>query len=239
MLSPADRLKQAAAERAVAMVEDGMVLGLGTGSTTAFAIAAIGRRMVAEKLKLVGIPTSEASAAQARALGIPLVDFSTHTAIDLTIDGADAVDLVDFTLIKGLGGALLREKIVASVSARMAVIVDISKTVGALGSRTPVPVEVVDFGRQVTIRRLEALGAEVTLRVDGDGRPRITDGGNSILDCRFGAIADPAGLADRIKSSIGVIETGLFIGLATDIVIADAEGVRVVSRPASSRESAR
>jgi ribose 5-phosphate isomerase A len=226
----ADALKCAAAERAVALVEDGMVLGLGTGSTAAFAVAALGRRMAEEGIKVVAIPTSEATAAQARSLDIPLVDFTTHRSIDLTIDGADAVDLDGFALIKGLGGALLREKIVASASKRMAVIVDTSKTAGVLGSRTPVPVEIVGFGWQSTQRRIEALGAEAVLRLAADGTPRITDGGNPILDCHFGPIAEPAALAERRKGLVGVIETGLFIGLATDIIIAGTEGVQLISR---------
>jgi len=225
-----DALKRAAAERAVELVRDGMVLGLGTGSTAAFAIEALGRRIAEEALEVVGIPTSEATAAQARGFGIPLADFSTHSRIDLTIDGADAVDLASFALIKGLGGALLREKIVANASARMAVIVDISKTEGMLGHSTPVPVEVVPFGWQETQRRIEALGAAATLRRSDDGTLRLTDGGNPILDCRFGPLEDPAGLARRLKLMVGVIETGLFIGLATDIIVAAVDGVNVFSR---------
>jgi ribose 5-phosphate isomerase A len=222
-------LKRAAAERAVDAVEDGMVLGLGTGSTARLAIEALGLR-VRDGLKIAGIPTSEATAAQARGLGIPLTDFAAHDHIDLTIDGADAVDRTRLHLIKGLGGALLREKIVASASRRMMVMVDETKLAEPFGGHCPVPVEVTQFGWQATERRLAALGAIPKRRPRADGQPLVTDGGNFILDCDFGAIADAATLADRIKSLVGVIETGLFIGLATEVIIAAPGGVSVLRR---------
>ena len=230
-MTPAEQaeLKRVAAEKAVETVADGMVLGLGTGSTAALAVDAIGRR-VAQGLKVVAIPTSEATAAQSRRLGIPLVDFADHAAVDLTIDGADAVDRGNLNLVKGLGGALLREKIVAAASKRMIVIVDDSKLQGAFGTRCPVPVETVQFGWQSTERRLIALGCTTTLRRSAEGQPVITDGGNYVIDCSFGAIADAAGLADRIKHEIGVVETGLFIHLATEVIVAGSNGVEVIRR---------
>jgi ribose 5-phosphate isomerase A len=206
-----------------------MVLGLGTGSTAALAVEAIGRR-VAAGLDVVAMPTSEATAAQARRLGIRLVDFATHATVDLTIDGADAVDRTRFALIKGLGGALVREKIVAAQSKRMIVIVDDSKLAGAFGTRCPVPVETVRFGWEATERRLAALDCETALRRGADGAPFVTDGGNYVIDCRFGAIADPAGLEARLKSLTGVVDNGLFIGLATEVIIAGSGGVEVLRR---------
>ena len=220
-------LKRLAAEKAVEAVEDGMVLGLGTGSTAALAVEAIGRR-VQQGLRVVAIPTSEATAAQSRRLGIPLVDFAAHTTVDLTIDGADAVERHRLDLIKGLGGALLREKIVAAASKRMIVIVDDSKLAGAFGTRCPVPVETVQFGWQTTQRRLEALGGAARLRRRADGAPLITDGGNYVIDCSFGAIADTAALEARIKQLVGVVENGLFIGLATEVIVAGAGGIEVL-----------
>ena len=230
-MKPADQaeLKRIAAERAVEEVKDGMVLGLGTGSTAALAVEAIGRRVQAG-LKVTAIPTSEVTAAQARRLGIPLVDFADCTALDLTIDGADAVDRARLHLIKGLGAALLREKIVAAVSKRMVVIVDDSKLSGAFGTRCPVPVETVQFGWQATERRLAALGCETKLRRTAAGEPLVTDGGNFVIDCSFGAIADPVRLETRIKQLVGVVENGLFIGLATDVIVAGRDGVEVIRR---------
>ncbi|MGB8841613.1 MAG: ribose-5-phosphate isomerase RpiA [Aliidongia sp.] len=222
-------LKRIAAEKAVEFVEDGMVLGLGTGSTAALAVDAIGRRVQAG-LQVVAIPTSEATAAQASRLGIPLVDFADHETIDLTIDGADAVDRATLDLVKGLGGALLREKLVAAISKRMIVIVDESKLAGAFGTRCPVPVEVVRFGWPTTSRRLAKLGCTPVLRRNVAGEPVVTDGGNYVLDCAFGAITDGAGLAMRIKQQIGVIESGLFIGLATDIIVAASGGIEIIRR---------
>jgi ribose 5-phosphate isomerase A len=223
------RLKRLAAEKAVELVTDGMVLGLGTGSTAALAVDAIGVR-VAAGLKVAGIPTSEVTAAQSLRLGIPLTDFGTHDVVDLTIDGADAVDLDDLTLIKGLGGALLREKIVAGASRRMAVIIDETKLQGTIGSRTPVPVETVRFGWQATERHLRGLGARPKLRLGKDALPFVTDGGNFILDCDFGPITEAAKLQAALKGLVGVVETGLFIGLATDVIIARADGIEIVRK---------
>jgi ribose 5-phosphate isomerase A len=229
-LDPRLAEKRRAAEAAVAKISSGMVVGLGTGSTAALAVEAIGRRVREEGLKILGIPTSERTATQAKGLGIPLVDLGTHPRIDLTIDGADAVARGTLHLIKGLGGALLREKIVAAASSQMIVMVDKSKLDPAFGSLCPVPVEIIRFGWQATARPVSALGTEPALRLGGDGEPYVTDGGNLILDCRFGAIADPAGLATALKQITGVVETGLFVGLATEVIVASTQGIEVLTR---------
>ena len=222
-----DSLKLAAAEASLEEVEDGMVLGLGTGSTAALMIEVLGRR-VQQGLQVVGIPTSERSAAQASAVGIPLVDFSTHPRIDLTIDGADEVDPA-LNLIKGLGGALLREKIVAAASRRMTVIVDAGKLVPRLGG-VRLPVEVVAFGWQATAVRLRAAGADTVLRHGADGVAFRTDSGNLILDCAFACIDDAAALAVQLKAMIGVVESGLFIGLATTVIVGTPTGLKKLER---------
>ena len=224
-----DEQKRQAAEAAVALVQDGMVVGLGTGSTAAFAIEALIRR-VREGLSIVGIPTSERSAAQARAGGIRLVDFADHPRIDLTIDGADEIAPGQLDLVKGLGGALLREKIVAAASKRLVIVADAPKLVERLGTTTPVPVEVVPFGWQTTVVRLTAHGAHPVLRVGQDGEPFLTDGGNLILDCGFEPIADPAAVERALSQTIGVVENGLFIGMADMALVATAEGVRRFDR---------
>jgi ribose 5-phosphate isomerase A len=219
-----DALKRAAAEAAVELVQDGMVVGLGTGSTAAFAVEVLARRH-RQGLRFVAIPTSERTAAQAAAAGIPLTSFSEHRQIDLTIDGADEVEHGTLNLIKGLGGALLREKIVAAASRRLAIIVDGAKLVDRLGTRIPVPVEVVAFGLEATRAALEVLGASARLRLSPGGEPFITDSGNRILDCSFNPIAHPARLEERIKRVVGVVESGLFVGRADTVFVADAAGV--------------
>jgi ribose 5-phosphate isomerase A len=226
--SDQDRQKQAAAEAAAALVENGMFVGLGSGSTAAFAIAALGRRMRAGLRIAAAIATSERSDAQARALGIPMTSFAERQRLDLTIDGADEVAHGTLHLIKGHGGALLREKIVASASARLVIVADDSKLVDRLG--TFVPVEVVTFGWQTTQRRLEELGAAVTPRLAGDGKLFVTDGGNITLDCRFGTIDDPAALERSITTLVGVIDCGLFVGLATQVILAGDSGIRHLTR---------
>lgn len=223
-----DRQKRVAAEAAVAEVEDGMVLGLGTGSTAEFAIEALAGR-VAGGLRVSAIPTSERTAARALALGIPLSGFDRHRRIDLTIDGADEVQTGTLDLIKGLGGALLREKIVAAASRRMAVIVDRSKLVERLGSHAPVPVEIVPFGWQVTLDRLAETGAAPDLRMAG-AEPFRTDGGNYVADCGFEAIPDAAALERRLSAIVGVVESGLFIGLASRVFVGEPSGVRTIER---------
>ncbi|HUL10273.1 MAG TPA: ribose-5-phosphate isomerase RpiA [Candidatus Acidoferrum sp.] len=221
-------MKRAAALRAIAEVRDGMVVGLGSGSTAAFALEGLAER-VADGLRIVGIPTSDATAALACRLGIPLASFERHRRVDLTIDGADQVELGTLNLIKGLGGALLREKIVAAASARLIVAIDESKLVDRLGGRTALPVEIVPFGWQTTIDRLTALGCAPQLRRTG-GQPFTTDGGNYIADCAMREIPDPAALETRLSSVVGVVETGLFIGMAAAIVVGRPAGVEIVAR---------
>jgi ribose 5-phosphate isomerase A len=220
-----DALKRAASEAAVELVQDGMVVGLGTGSTATFAIEALGRRH-GEGLQFLGVPTSERAAAQAKAANIPLTSFREHREIDLTIDGADEVERGTLNLIKGLGGALLREKIVAAASRRLAIVVDGLKLVDRLGARTPIPVEVVAFGLEATQATLESIGATARLRQSATGEPFITDSGNRILDCSFGPIADPATLEKRLRQVVGVVESGLFIARADVVFVADTNGVQ-------------
>jgi ribose 5-phosphate isomerase A len=219
-----DALKRAAAEAAVELVQDGMVVGLGTGSTATFAVEALARRH-REGLQFIGIPSSERTAAQAKAANIPLTSFAEHRQIDLTIDGADEVERGTLNLIKGLGGALLHEKIVAAASRRLAIVADGLKLVDRLGARTPVPVEIVAFGLEATQTALESIGATARLRRSATGDSFITDSGNRILDCSFGPIADPARLEERIRRVVGVVESGLFIGRANVVFAANTSGV--------------
>lgn len=218
--------KRAAAERGVAEIEDGMVLGLGSGSTAELAIAALARRAAAG-LRVAGIATSERSAALARRLGVPLTSFAEHRRIDLTIDGADQVERGTLALVKGLGGALLREKIIASASRRMIIVVDESKLIDRLGDRTPLPVEIVRFGWETVMERLAGLEARPELR-RRNGEAFVTDNGNYIADCRFSFIADPAQLEARLAAIVGVVESGLFVGLASKIIVGSARGVEVI-----------
>jgi ribose 5-phosphate isomerase A len=223
-----DAAKRNAALRAVAMVEDRMVLGLGSGSTASIAIELIGAR-VAQGLNVTGIPTSERTAALARKLGIPLTDFARHRRIDLTIDGADQIEEGSLNLIKGLGGALLREKIVAEASARMLVIADHTKRVQQLGAATALPVEIVPFGAEIALDKIAALGCTAALRQAGDAA-FLTDGGNLVADCSFAQIPDAADLQARLKRITGVVETGLFVGLASQAILGHADGVTVLDR---------
>lgn len=226
--------KQAAAEAAVMLVEHGMVVGLGTGSTATFAVEALARRH-REGLRFVGISTSKLTAARAAAAGIPLTSFAEYHRIDLTIDGADEVEHGTLNLIKGLGGALLREKIVAAASQRLAIVVDSAKLANRLGTNVPIPVEVVAFGLEATQAALEGLGAAVRLRRLPAGEPFVTDGGNRILDCGFGPITDPARLERRISRIVGVIESGLFISRADLVFVADPKGVHRLDSPRAHR----
>lgn len=233
-MSDRDIQKRAAAEAAAGMIEDGMIVGLGTGSTARFAIEELIRR-VRDGLHIRAIPTSKRSAAQARAGGIPLTTFAEHRRIDITIDGADEIQTGTLNLIKGLGGALLREKIVAAASERLVIVADGRKLVEQLGGTAPVPVEVVPFGWETTADRLRRLGTEPQPRRYAAGQLFCTDGGNRILDCRFGTIADPAALDRAIGQIVGVVESGLFIGMARLALVASDEGVRritITSNPA-------
>jgi ribose 5-phosphate isomerase A len=231
MIVNRDELKRAAALRAIDEVRDGMVVGLGTGSTAAFVVEGLGAR-VAQGLKVVGIPTSERTAAQARRLGISIATFAEHQRLDLTIDGADEVQLGTLDLIKGLGGALLREKIVAAASGRLVIVVDQEKLVEQLGEHTPLPVEVTQFGWQATAVALARLGCVPERRYAAGEQPFITDGGNYILDCRFRPLANPAAIEKSIAMTVGVVESGLFVGRSSMVVVASASGVEVLTPPA-------
>jgi len=226
-MSDRDELKRAAAAKAIELVEDGMVVGLGTGSTAAFVVAGLGER-VRKGLKIVAIPTSEHTAEMARELGIELTNFARHQRIDLAIDGADEVERRTLQLIKGRGGALLREKIVAAASRRFIVVVDGEKIVDHLGEHFPVPVEVVRFGWQATAAALQATGARPELRAH-HGEPFVTDGGNYILDCHMGTIKDPAELERRLNAPVGVVENGLFIGRTSQVIVASETGIEVLN----------
>jgi ribose 5-phosphate isomerase A len=203
--------KEAAGRAAAELVREGDIVGLGTGSTAYFAVVALGERVKAG-LKISGIPTSVQTADLARTVGIPLTTLDEHPEIDITIDGADEVD-PKLNLIKGGGGALLREKVVASVAKKMVVVADSGKIVSVLG-KFPLPVEVISFARTVVEKKIVALGATAKLRTKSDGNPFLTDNGNPILDCSFGTIADPAALSRELNGLPGVVEHGLFIGLA-------------------------
>ena len=223
--------KREAAMAAVAMVEDGMVVGLGTGSTAAFAIEGLIERVRAG-LRIVGIPTSERSArAGAATGGIELTDFAHHSKVDLTIDGADEIARDTLDLIKGLGGALLREKIVAAASDRLVIIADEPKLVSGLGATVPVPVEVVASAGKRPRSGWPSWARSPVLRQAPDGAAFRTDGGNLILDCHFGAISDPAALEHALSAVVGVVETGLFIGMASTALVATPGGIVRLDRP--------
>jgi ribose 5-phosphate isomerase A len=228
--SEQNQYKKAAAEAATNLVEDGMVVGLGTGSTAAYFISAVGRRLAEDGLRIAGIPTSEQTATQARNAGIPLTSFAEHTQVDLTVDGADEIELGTLALIKGHGGALLREKIVAAASKRLVIIADESKLVERLGSLVAVPVEIVRFGWQATGRQLTKLGGNPSLRLGADKKPFITDGGNYIMDCAFGPIANFKEVAHHLDHVVGEIEHGLFLGLAKEVIVGGRDGVRVLKK---------
>ncbi|MBZ5547476.1 MAG: ribose-5-phosphate isomerase RpiA [Acidobacteriia bacterium] len=232
-----EREKEAAGRAAAKLVRDGDIVGLGTGSTAYFAVVALGER-VKSGLKMVGIPTSIATADLARQLGIPLTTLDEHPEIDITIDGADEID-PKLNLIKGGGGALLREKVVASVTKKMVVVSDSTKIVPALG-KFPLPVEIIPFARTVIEKRIASLGATTKLRTKLDGQPFVTDNGNQILDCSFGRIADPPALARELSETVGVVEHGLFIGFAKLALVGTGSTVRQVRRkqlPISRRGS--
>jgi len=224
--------KRLAAWQAVEAVESGMVLGLGAGSTALLAIQRLGQLIAQGRLdNILGVPCSEQVAAQARAAGISLTSLEERPSLDLTIDGADEVD-PQLNLIKGGGGALLREKIVAQASRREIIVVDESKLSPKLGTRWPLPVEVVPFGWPGQAAFLESLGARVKLRRGDRDQPFVTDGGNYILDAHFGPLADPAGLAARLQERAGLVEHGLFLGLADEVIVAGRDGLSRLKGPA-------
>ncbi len=228
MTDPRAALKKQAADRAALLVENGMVVGLGTGSTATFLIDALVNR-VREGLRISAIATSERSAAQGSGGGIRMIGFGDTEAIDLAIDGADEIEPRRLDLIKGLGGALFREKIVSNASRRFVVIADDSKLVAKLGERVPVPVEVASFGWEATDRQLRALGATTRPRQDRAGSLFVTDGGNMILDCHMGSIDDPPALERGLRDIVGVIETGLFLDRAGLAIVAGTDGIRELS----------
>jgi ribose 5-phosphate isomerase A len=220
MTDPQTAAKRQAAIEAASRVRSGMVVGLGTGSTAAFAVAEIARRLQAGEIaSIVGIPTSVATQRQAEAAGIPLTTLEEHPVVDLTIDGADEVD-PQGQMIKGLGGALLREKMVATASRRMVVIVDGSKLVERLGTRAPLPVEVVTFASGAHAAAIRGLGAEPVLRRTAAGDPYRTDEGHYLLDCRFpDGIGDPHAVQTALRARPGVVETGLFLDLRPEVIV--------------------
>jgi ribose 5-phosphate isomerase A len=222
--------KQVAAEKAAGFVQSGMTVGLGTGSTAIYATRKIGELLKAGELKdIVAIATSRRTDEEARSLQIPMMDDSVPQAIDITIDGADEVD-PHFQLIKGGGGALLREKIVAQASARVVIVVDESKLCQRLG-KFPLPVEVMKFGWRSQSQFIEAQGGKISVRKNPDGTTYLTDSGNLILDCHFGSIADPRALALKLGGRAGIVEHGLFLGVASEVIVAGEHGLRDLTQP--------
>jgi len=229
-LNKQDELKQKTACQAVEFIESGMIVGLGTGSTTAFAVIRIGERLKSGDLKnIVGIPTSIRTEKLAGDLNIPLCSLDDQPDIDVTIDGADEVD-PDLNLIKGGGGALLREKVVAQASRRNIIIVDQSKLSPCLGTHWAVPIEVIPFAVKTEENFLKSLGAAVTLRTAEGGQPYKTDQDNFILDANLGEIADPNGIAARLNQRAGIVEHGLFLGLASDVIVSAEDDIRHLKR---------
>jgi ribose 5-phosphate isomerase A len=226
-----EELKQQAAEEAATAVQSGMVVGLGTGSTAVYMVRALGQMVANGRLhNILGIPTSEATAHEAKQVGLPLTTLDTHPIVDITIDGADEIS-PELDLIKGLGGALLREKIVATASRRMIVVGDGGKKVARLGTRAPLPVEVIPFAQKPVRNHLASLGAQPVLRLR-DGTPFITDEGNVIIDCHFATgLPNPAQLAQAIRQQPGVVEHGLFLRMATTAVLATPQGIQVLGQP--------
>ena len=223
--------KQAAAEWGASLVQSGMVLGLGSGTTSALMVQAIGRKLREGTLRdIVGVPSSSAIAAVARESGVPLATLDERPALDLNLDGADEVD-PNLDLIKGLGGALLWEKIVATAAREVVILVDDSKLVSRLGTKAPLPVEVVPFGWKSHLTFIVSLGGTPTLRLEPDGKPFVTDEGNYILHCRFeGGIADPADLESKLLGRAGIVGTGLFLGVAHRVIVGKPDGVEVLTR---------
>jgi ribose 5-phosphate isomerase A len=224
-----DRRKQMAADLAVQRIEEGMIVGLGTGSTADLVTRRLAER-VAEGFQITGVPTSRRTAELASSLGIPLKDLQEVDHIDLTIDGADEIQPGTLFALKGAGGALLREKLVALDSSKVILVIDDTKIVDLIGNNFAVPVEVVQFGWRVPARGLEALGASIELRTDDEtGETFVTDNDNYVLDAGFGAIGDPNQLSRRIKEITGVIEHGLFVGIVDEVIIAGDDGVQTMS----------
>lgn len=221
--------KLAAAVEAAKLVRDGQVVGLGSGSTAELAILELGKRTQQEGIRIIGIPTSRKSEAVGRGAGIPISTLDEHDVVDITIDGADEVD-PNLDLIKGLGGALLREKIVAGATKKEVIVIDESKLVGRLGTRAPLPVEVIQFSHEHLGRKLASLGCVPKLRLM-DEKPFVTDNGNHIYDCTFvSGISEAKSIDLELQSMPGVVETGLFIGMADLVIIGSSSGVRMMRR---------
>ena len=220
-----DELKRQAAVHALGEIRDGMIVGLGTGSTAAHFIRELGR----SRLKVAGIPTSEESHRQAKEAGIRLTTFKEHPRIDVTVDGADEVS-PELDLIKGLGGALVREKIVAHASNRVVIVVDESKLVDRLGKRTVIPIEVIPLAVPRVLLLLEQLGGPARVR-ERDGRPFVSDNGNTIVDWNHGTINDPTTLEKQLKAITGVVDSGIFAGVANCVIVAGRQGIRKLDRP--------
>ncbi|HLG72462.1 MAG TPA: ribose-5-phosphate isomerase RpiA [Chloroflexota bacterium] len=228
-MSDQDAEKRQAGIAAAEQVRSGMTLGLGSGSTVYFYLEELGRRVREDGLQVAGIPTSERTAALARDFGVPLTTFDEHQTLDLAVDGADEVD-PKLNLVKGHGGALLREKIIAAAAKRLVIIVDSTKLSDALGTRMTLPVEVVPFACALAQKRLADLGAQPVLRAT-EGQPFVTDNGNWILDCAFAPMADPARLEADINRVPGVMENGLFIGMADEVIVARSGSIERINRP--------
>jgi ribose 5-phosphate isomerase A len=234
-MNPAQALKQQAADQVLAYIRPGTIVGLGAGSTAILAVRGLAEKLARGELTdIQGIPCSRVIEAEARRLGIPLTTLEDHPVIDLTFDGADEVDPA-LNLIKGGGGALLREKIVAQASRREIIIVDESKLSPALGTNWAVPVEVIPFGWRTQAAYLESLGAQPRLRLGDDGASFKTDQGNFILDSVFGPISDPVSLGARLDARTGIVAHGLFLGLATEVIVAGASGIRHLKRESQER----
>ena len=222
--------KRQAAEHAATFIESGMVVGLGTGSTAIHMVRRLAELLSAGQLRdIVCIATSNQTEDEARSLGISMTTLEAHPVVDLTIDGADEID-PQLNAIKGGGGALLREKIVAQASRRFMIVVDASKPSPQLGTHWALPVEVIPFGWGTQRTFLTDLGAEVSVRSRADGQPFQTDQGNMILDCRFGPIAQLHQLNDQLNRRVGIVEHGLFLDLVTDLIVADKDGLRHIKR---------
>ena len=223
--------KHAAAERGASLVRSGMVLGLGSGTTATLLVQAIGGMLRSGTLRdVMGVPSSSAIATVAKESGVPLTTLEEHPVLDLNLDGADEVD-PKLGLVKGLGGALLWEKIVAAASRQVVILVDDTKLVSRLGTKAPLPIEVVPFGWKTHLAFVESLGGKPTLRTEPNGRPFVTDEGNYILHCRFeGGIANPTELETRLLHRAGIVGTGLFLGVAHQVIVGKTDGVEVLTR---------
>jgi ribose 5-phosphate isomerase A len=222
--------KERAGQSALSYIQDGMIVGLGTGSTAKLFIDALGAALRQGRIKNIkGIPTSVRSEEQAKQLGIPLTNFTETPTLDVTVDGADEVG-PGMNLIKGLGGALLREKVVAQNSRKFVIVADDSKKVLALGTKSPLPVEVAKFSHEAAQRYLKSLGCVPTLRQGQDGQPYLTDNGNYIYDCKFSRIDEPRVLEENLAHRAGIVETGLFLDMADVVLLAGIDGVETLKR---------